>query len=108
MPWVVTRRGQTVELSVLQDGKEPKPLERATDRLRTAGFSPIEHLLASAGPDGLARLWSTDTGKELMILQEDKEPKPIQTIAFSGDGTILATLSDDGTLRFYNAPGPRP
>jgi len=81
--------------------------------VRGVAFSPNGTLLASADADGTARLWNPATGQAI------GPPLPVETrqvsgvrnfsfepdvtgVAFSPDGTVLATADADGTARLWN------
>ncbi len=81
--------------------------------VRGVAFSPNGTLLASADADGTARLWNPATGQAI------GPPLPVETrqvsgvrnlsfepdvtgVAFSPNGTLLATAADDGTVRLWN------
>jgi WD40 repeat protein len=56
-------------------------------------------LLATGGDDGIARIWSVRSGRQLQILPGHTDQ--LNGVAFSPDGTRLATVSSDGTLLVY-------
>jgi WD40 repeat protein len=49
--------------------------------------------------DGTARIWDATTGEQLLVL--NGHVGPVNDVAFSPDGTRLATGGEDGTLRIY-------
>ena len=55
-----------------------------------------QHLF-TGGRDGVARVWSLDTGRQIGLLQGHRER--ISSIALSEDGDTLWTTSWDGTVR---------
>ncbi len=62
----------------------------------TAGAS-----VASAGTDGLARIWQSRTGRLTTVLEGDATG--LTDIGFSTDGAHVVTASEDGTVRVSNA-----
>jgi eukaryotic-like serine/threonine-protein kinase len=66
-------------------------------------FGP-ERRLASVGNDFTARVWNTDTGYELLTFR-DHNDVPIG-VAWSRDGSRLATACLDGAVRVWQGPAP--
>ena len=56
--------------------------------------------LASASVDRTARIWDTDTGKQLVVLRGHSDE--VRGVAWSADGQRLATASLDRTLRIWD------
>ncbi|MCX7592607.1 MAG: DUF4082 domain-containing protein [Fischerella sp.] len=59
--------------------------------------------LASAGRSSKARIWDLATGKEIKLLQEHEHP--IKTLAYSPDGTTVATAGEDSRICLWNDSG---
>ena len=62
-------------------------------------FSPDGRLLVSLSHDGKARLWETETGKELSVLRGHEGQ--VQAAAFSPDGRHVVTAGKDNTVRVW-------
>ena len=67
--------------------------------LAAVEFSPSGTLLATAGEDGTARVYSVKTGAEL---HRWAHGGGVRSISFSPDGKYLATGSADGTARVFD------
>ncbi len=63
-------------------------------------FSPTQKLLAVGGADGVARLWSHETGE--LHTECEGHTAAIHGVSFSGDGRRLATGSDDASVRLWD------
>jgi WD40 repeat protein len=68
--------------------------------INNLAFSKDGKFVASAGEDGIASIWDTETGKRLRNLAGHK--LEIMGIAFSPDGTKIATASLDNKARVWN------
>lgn len=67
-----------------------------------AGLSPDGGTVAVAMPNGTLRFWHAASGKEGPALAVHR--KPIRSLAFSPDGKVLLTASEDGTAAIHDAP----
>ena len=63
-------------------------------------FSPDGTRIATAGEDGLTRLWDTSTGR--MIAECRGHTRKVLSVAFRPDGRRLVTASADGTVRQWD------
>lgn len=90
-----------VELSRLQDGSPVKTFVsepgKAASWLTSLGFSPDGRLLVATDWNGTVTLWDVSTGQRRQTFQEHQAG--VLAVAFSPDGTRLATGSEDKTLR---------
>ncbi|MFK7820002.1 MAG: protein kinase [Planctomycetaceae bacterium] len=64
-------------------------------------LSPDDRTLAVGSFDHNVVLWDMETGNRLQTIQA--HPEEVNGVAFSQDGTRLATLSIDGVLRIWDA-----
>ena len=64
-------------------------------------FNPNGTRLATAGEDGVTRLWDTSTG--MITAQYRGHARKVRSVAFRPDGQRLVTTSADGTVRQWDA-----
>ena len=62
--------------------------------------SPDARTIATAGEDGVVRLWNADTGSPLAELKG--HASRVNALAFSPDGSLLASAGDDATVRLWD------
>jgi WD40 repeat protein len=62
-------------------------------------FSPDGSRVATAGSDGVVRLFDTTSGEQVLALRGHE--RAVARVAFSPDGTMLASESVDGTVRIW-------
>ena len=86
----------TVQLWDLQTGELKYRLKGHLDDVNAVIFSKDGELFASGSDDGTIRLWAAHTGEMLTILKGDaKFPEGIKALAFSPNGTTLASATTD-------------
>ena len=74
-------------------------------------FHPVSDQFASAGEDGVIRIWDIETGAELLSIQAHRSP--ILDIAYHPAGTHLASAGADQSVRIWEGvrmseEAPRP
>lgn len=66
-----------------------------------AVISPNGKLIASAGEEGVVKLWHADTRQEIATLRG--HAGPVTSVAFSPGGETLASAGTDGSIRLWDA-----
>ncbi len=67
-----------------------------------------DDLVASAGADGVLKLWRASNGEEVRSQEAGPERRSYFSVAFSPDGSVLATGALSGEVEFWNtATGER-
>jgi WD40 repeat protein/DNA-binding SARP family transcriptional activator len=79
-----------------------------TERHADIAFTPDgRRLVASSGREGTVRVWSTDNGKKLLVLDQHARTKAparaVIGIDVSPDGSRIATAGADGSARIFDA-----
>ena len=109
--WLLTRRGNVARVWEAGTGREVARIEH--DGLTTTAFSPDGQSVASAGSDGMVRLWDVSgmlnrgaaIGRPVSRIAEDRNR--IDALAISLDGRRALVGGDDGRVRLWNVPsGP--
>jgi WD40 repeat protein len=77
-----------------------------TGKVADAVFSPDGSRIATAEPDGVARIWLASTGK--LLAELDGSDAELQGIAFSSDGLLLLAAGDDQTARLWEVDAAVP
>jgi WD40 repeat protein len=80
---------------------ELRTLRGGTGRFMNVAFHPGGRWLASAGQDGVVRIWEVSTGNEIRALKGHKGE--IAGLAFNRDGSLLASAGgEDKSVRVWN------
>jgi WD40 repeat protein len=79
----------------------PLSADTADGKFYGVAFTPDGRILA-AGEDGKIRLWDVQTQREIGQPLSGHD-NAVNSVAFSPDGSILASAGDDGTVRLWAA-----
>lgn len=91
--------GSVCFLHILQ-GRGPRKLPGHAGAVFCVTFSADGGKLASAGADGIVKVWDSRTEQELLVLKG--HDKAVRSVAFHPDGRLLASAGDDGTVRLWD------
>jgi eukaryotic-like serine/threonine-protein kinase len=93
-----------VRIWQVNDGQLLYTLNKSSSGVSSLLFNPTKLVIAIARNDGSIELYkpanSSWRGMEL-VKPLAGHTKPVQTMAFSGNGQVLATGSDDGTIQLW-------
>jgi HEAT repeat protein/WD40 repeat protein len=97
-------------------GEHLRTLKSASGPAETLAFSGDGKVLALGGNtvnqdrqvSAEVDLWDVATGQKLKTIVITRQPREVLSLAFSPDGTTLASASDEGTVQFWDvATGKR-
>jgi WD40 repeat protein len=114
---ITVKEGGSVTVSDIAPSRELLTLSGHTDWVWGVAFSPDGTRIATAGFDQTAKVWDISTalreaslgdnagattGQVLFTLPEGAHTDWVNTVAFSPDGTRLATASNDATAKVWD------
>jgi WD domain, G-beta repeat/Sel1 repeat len=93
--------GDIVHIFDVESGMERSSLKGHKDFITDATFSPRGDLIITAANDNSARIWHSDSGAEVALLEH---AGPIKSGRFSPNGQFMLTLAGDGTMKTWRLP----
>jgi WD40 repeat protein len=93
--------GHPPRIISLDGGRVHAELRGHTAAVVAVAFSPDGRRVATASADHTARIWETETGKELQRMEDPRFP--LRFLAFSPDGRRLVTLGEGSTRPPYDS-----
>jgi WD40 repeat protein len=95
-----------ISIADVETGEQKLVLSGHQGKVLAARYSPDGRFLVTAGMDGTARIWDTQSGIERAELRPTvapKSPVPIRQVFFSPDGAYVTGLADDGQVYLWVA-----
>ncbi|NJL89928.1 MAG: AAA family ATPase [Coleofasciculaceae cyanobacterium SM2_1_6] len=100
-----TERSRSTDTERSRSGDLIQTINAHEGGVNGIAFSPNDRLIASAGGDKTAKIWST-TGELLQTLVGHEDN--VNTVAFAPGGEFVATGSDDQTVKIWSLEVPEP
>lgn len=106
---VTASRDEAIKLTVLESGSFVDDINRHLSSVLCLARNPKEDQVLCGGGDNIPRLYQIFRTHVRTMMQEDynllrefeRQPGPINAVAFSPDGTLAAVASSDGAARVY-------
>lgn len=104
---VVDDSTSEIQQFMAESDNGPRLVGHASNEMGDVGvyglaYSPDESLLVSVGYDNQLRLWDPYTGATLALI--NTTGSGLASVAFSADGTLIATGDLDGTVTLWGIP----
>ncbi|HLK76936.1 MAG TPA: helix-turn-helix domain-containing protein [Streptosporangiaceae bacterium] len=109
--WAVfpTSQAASAITTLLAEQQQQGMLPADPTTVSAVAFSPSGKLLASAGGDGMVRLWNLATGQPVGgPLRAASAKYGVNGVVFSPDGKLLASAGGDGTVLLWNLATGQP
>jgi WD40 repeat protein len=87
-------------------GHDDQPRELARERGSVNALALEGGKLAAGGAAGLVDVWTTSDGEHVATYAG--HTKPVRALAFAPGGALLASASEDATIRLWGPPGELP
>jgi roadblock/LC7 domain-containing protein len=106
---ITASRDEAIKLTVVETGSFVDDINRHLATVLCLARHPKEDQLLCGGGDGIPRLYQIFRTHVRTMMQEDynllrefeRQPGPINAVAFSPDGELAAVASTDGAARVY-------
>lgn len=99
--------GDAVHIVDGENGTTVAVLSSHSQWVGSPSFSPDGQRLVANASDKTLRVWEIPSGKQLVVLTSDNDPRPLGSPIFSPDGRRIAAIVDDTMVRVWTSEGTR-